>query len=78
MNSPFYEAEQKMLYPNRNVLVITKDDAVKYYSKLINDGVLNKESISRKTIGELKHDYTPNCDPFTIADALFFIGKNGN
>lgn len=78
MYSPFYTAEQKRLYPHSNILVNTKDDAIKYYSELIRKDILSRESISKKTFGELKHDYTPNCDVLTIVEALFYIGKNSN
>jgi hypothetical protein len=76
MYSPFHTAEQKRLYPHRNISINSKKDAIEYYNDLIKKGILSKENVSKKTIGELKHDYTPNCDPFTIVEALFYIGKN--
>ena len=75
MNSPFYESEQRRLYPHRDMMIFTKEEAASYFKRLIERGIETEKNLSKTPLGEIKSKYAVNCDCFLIYDALNLIDK---
>lgn len=70
MNSPFYTAEQKRLYPHRNVMVQNLKQIKIYIKYLMSETIETRESLRKTSFGELKFKYMPNATPELISQAL--------
>ncbi len=74
MNSPFYEIEQKRLYPHRKDCRNAQE--VKEHTKtLIDNKVTTLEAIKEISFGELKHQFFLNVNDFEISDGIRLYEK---
>jgi hypothetical protein len=76
MNSPFYDSEQRSIFPYRDSTIYNKLDAAKHMKSLIDKGVETLESLTNTPLGKLKLQYFNNCNCFTILDAILLIKDN--
>jgi len=78
MYSPFYTAEQKALYPHRDINVSTAEQVKDLITKVINNGTNNISVICTTSLRELKYIYFPNADTNAIMDGITLYKKENN
>jgi hypothetical protein len=67
MNSPFYDAEQRALYPHRILVTGGKEQILQHMKNLIEKGIETERNLRKTSIRELKDKYYINS---TIGDLI--------
>lgn len=70
MNSPFYEAEQRALYPHRILCTGGTPEVVKHMEYLIKNDFDTLDNMRETSLGELKRKYFINATSYEILDAF--------
>jgi hypothetical protein len=70
MNSPFYEAEQKALYPHRIMVTRAKNQIADHMRYLVNNNFDTLENLRSTPLGQLKVKYFINASTDEILEAF--------